>query len=90
MTIPVHVRCFGYNSPEVNKLDSREAGMAAKSLAESLAPPGAEVSFISMNSGEDKYNGRWLARVAIQDKWLDETMIAAGHGKPYFGVGPKA
>jgi micrococcal nuclease len=79
-------RLLGIDTPEVNRIASREAGNAAADFARGLAPAGSEVHVVSHKTG--KY-GRWLgvvtpiiddapAAVSVNDALLD-----SGHAVPY-------
>lgn len=75
----VHVRVEGINAPELHDAGGREA----KAYAESLVPPGAEVTLIATR--REKY-GRFLARIVLADgSDFSTEMIAAGHATPYKG-----
>lgn len=76
-------RAYGINAPEVRGA-SREAGLAARNYASTLAPPGSFVNLTTTKA--DKY-GRWLASFPINSTGqpFSHEMIEAGHAVPYFG-----
>jgi endonuclease YncB( thermonuclease family) len=82
----VHVRCAGYNSPEVNKLATRQAGLVAKAYAGMLVPFASVVYLDSLafeHSDELDDFGRMLARVWLIDGGdLAELMVTAGMAIP--------
>ena len=73
-------RVYGIDTPEMTTQagkDARVAGMA-------LCPGGTIVSVVS--HGWDKYGGRFDGSILLPDGQDYATvMIAAGHGKEYFG-----
>jgi endonuclease YncB( thermonuclease family) len=81
-------RLLGIDTPETNRRASREAGLAAQSFAESLAPLGSEVLVRSHKTGE---YGRWLAEICPLDERGDplpsvnEALVEAGHAERYPG-----
>jgi micrococcal nuclease len=79
-------RLLGVDTPEVNRIASREAGLAATAFAESLAPAGSTVIVESKKTG--KY-GRWLGLIFPLDEEgnrresVNASLLAAGHARPY-------
>ena len=79
-------RLLGVDTPEVNRRESREAGLAATAFAELCAPPGSTVVVESRKTG--KY-GRWLGTVYPLDAEgnrrdsVNESLLEAGHALPY-------
>ena len=82
--IPVVVRCWGINTPELHAPD-RKPGQAAKEYAQKLAPSGTIVTALLSARSEEKF-GRWLADVQLSDgRMFREVMIKAGKAVEYYG-----
>lgn len=81
----VHIRCAGYNAPEIHGA-TKPAGEAAAVYARSLAEVGAIVFLNSLAfqaADEEDDFGRMLATVTLADgRDLAAVMIAAGHAIP--------
>lgn len=76
----VRVRVYGIDTPERGHPGALEATAAARELA----PEGGEV-WLSTYKQPGKY-GRWLGVLATpRTTDLALTLIAAGHGTPYYG-----
>lgn len=76
------IRVLGLDTPEVNRVASREAGMAALDFVRGVMPVGARV-VLHTEKDPDSF-GRFLARVTLPDgRDLASTVIDAGHGVPY-------
>lgn len=79
-------RLLGVDTPETNRISSREAGLAATAFAESLAPEGSTVIVESKKTG--KY-GRWLGLIFPLDEEgnrgesVNASLLSAGHARPY-------
>ena len=85
------LRVYGLNCREVHTKneDEKKQGLGDKSFAENLLPVGKTTRMRSHKGADDKY-GRWLAEIELSDgQDFATAMISAGHGKPYFGEGPK-
>ena len=82
----IRFRLYGVNTPETNRIASREAGKAAQAFAQGLAPVGSMVQVHSTRTG--KY-GRWLAVVYPLDgdglalPSVNDALLKAGHAVPY-------
>jgi endonuclease YncB( thermonuclease family) len=74
ITMTANCRILGINAPEL----STAAGQAARSYAEGLLPPGAEVVFQSRKL--DKY-GRPLGDILYQGGNFGTCMVIAGHAR---------
>lgn len=90
-TFKPRLRVYGLNTPETRSSDPAEkaAGQAARAKAVELAPLYSRVMIRSHKPHaelEREKFGRWLAMIELADG-SDFTirMLAAGHGKPYFG-----
>jgi endonuclease YncB( thermonuclease family) len=87
LTVYARVRVFGINAPEL----STDAGKAAREFAQTLLAPGDGVRVLSR--GWDKYGGRIDGSIEFgptgRRRDFAETMIAAGHARPWGGQGPK-
>jgi endonuclease YncB( thermonuclease family) len=78
------VRLLSVDTPEINRLESREAGMAALDFVRSVMPVGARVR-LHTEKDPDSF-GRYLARIDLADgSDLGDLILAAGHGVPYPG-----
>jgi micrococcal nuclease len=78
------VRVVGIDAPEKFGA-TKQAGLAAKALVQSLLPPGTKVVLKTEKpDGTEKY-GRFLAHVWLGDMNLSEHMIAAGAARAYDG-----
>lgn len=81
------VRLLGINSPEVNKAESRQAGLRARDYLKNLIE-NRLIIVDSVKDRADKYGGRWLGVLWTQSEdgsWLNvnEEMIRAGHAVPF-------
>jgi micrococcal nuclease len=77
-------RLYGINAPEL----STDEGKAALAFAQTLLHPGDKVMVLSHSW--DKFGGRFDGAIALADGTdYGKVMIAAGHARIYFGVGPK-
>ena len=77
----INVRVAHIDTPETNRLVSREAGNAATAYAEALAPPGSACRVHVM--GVDSF-GRRLAQVDNADGVnVGAELLRAGHAVPY-------
>lgn len=75
------VRLLGVDTPEVNRLATREAGLAALAYVRSVIPVGAKVRLYT-EPWPDSF-GRYLARVQLEDgRDLAHLILDAGHGVP--------
>jgi endonuclease YncB( thermonuclease family) len=86
LTVYTRVRVFGINAPEL----STPAGKLARDFAQTLLKPGDAVQVVS--HGWDKYGGRIDGSIGFgADEGTDfaQTMMAAGHAKPWTGQGQK-
>lgn len=86
LTVYARIRVFGINAPELKTA----AGVAARDYVRSLLPEGVAVRVRS--HGWDKFGGRIDGDIAFGQFFgrdLGETMIAAGHAKPWDGKGVK-
>lgn len=72
-------RLIGINTPDRGQINYKEATLEASHLA----PVGSTVVFRSEKDPE-KW-GRWLVELWANDVDVDEALIAAGLGVPYFG-----
>ncbi len=80
-------RLLGINAPEVNKTETRAAGLKARDYLKFLLE-GKPLIIDSIKDKADKYGGRWLGEIwALQGDgtWLNvnQEMINAGHAVPY-------
>jgi len=79
------VRLNGVNCPESNG-ETKDAGIAAKTFSESLAPVGVKVALKSYKADATEKFGRYLATVFLDDgRDVSAELIRAGHGKEYHG-----
>lgn len=84
--VATRFRLLGVNTPETNRIVSREAGKAATRFAEDLAPVGSVVLVRSHKTG--KY-GRWLADIFPMEggadplKSINDALLEAGHAVVY-------
>jgi micrococcal nuclease len=84
--VAIRFRLLGVNTPETNRIASREAGNAATAFAENLAPVGSHVLVRSRKTG--KY-GRWLADIYPLDGdghagvSVNDALLGAGHAEVY-------
>jgi endonuclease YncB( thermonuclease family) len=86
LTVYARVRIFGINAPEI----STPQGKVAREFAKGLLKPGDPVRVVS--HGWDKYGGRIDGSIeyGLGDPHdFAQTMIDAGHAKPWGGTGPK-
>lgn len=80
MMAETRFRLYGIDTPE----RGQEHYAEATALAAQLAPAGSPVQ-ISTHKDPDKY-GRWLATIfTAAEATVNETLVAAGYAKPYFG-----
>ena len=86
---PISVRVYGIDTPEKNRNRAKcdgeiEKGIAATRFAQTLTKAGDRVTINYLKL--DKYGGRIVANIILKDgrDWT-ETMITAGHARPYFG-----
>lgn len=78
------IRLRDVNTPEINRADSREAGLAAKAYAESLAPVGTPVVIVTHKDASSF--GRYVADVILGDgRDLGDELLAAGHATEWSG-----
>jgi len=86
LTVYTRVRIFGINAPEL----ATPEGKVARDFAKTLLAPGDEVKVVS--HGWDKFGGRIDGDIAFggdPPNDFAQTMVDAGHAKPWTGVGPK-
>jgi endonuclease YncB( thermonuclease family) len=88
LTVYTRIRVLGINAPEL----STQAGKDARDYAQTLLAPGAAVRVMSY--GWDKYGGRIDGSIEYTSAGggpsdFGTDMIAAGHAKPWDGVGPR-
>jgi endonuclease YncB( thermonuclease family) len=87
LTVYARVRVFAINAPEI----ATPEGKVAREFARGLLKPGDPVRVVSY--GWDKYGGRIDGSIqygpAADLHDFAQTMIDAGHAKPYFGRGVK-
>ena len=82
----IRFRLLGVNTPETNRIASREAGKAAQAYAEDKAPAGSRVLVKSRKTG--KY-GRWLGEVYPLDSndsptvSVNDMLLESGHAVAY-------
>lgn len=75
------VRLLGVDCPEMNRLATRDAGLAALAFVLDVMPVGARVR-LHTEKDPDSF-GRYLARVELAPGTdLASLIIAAGHGTP--------
>lgn len=72
-------RLYGIDTPERGQLLWAEATAAAKLMA----PEGTDV-VIEVFKDADKY-GRWLVNIQLEDKSVNDALVAAGLARPYDG-----
>lgn len=76
------IRVLDLDTPEINRLATREAGRAALDFVRGVMPVGTRV-VLHTEKDPDSF-GRFLARVTLPDgRDLTDTVIDAGHGAPY-------
>jgi endonuclease YncB( thermonuclease family) len=76
------VRLLGVDTPEINRLATREAGMAALMFVREVMPVGSRVR-LHTEKDPDSF-GRYIARVELADgRDLGELILTANHGVPY-------
>lgn len=76
------VRLLDVDTPETNRLATREAGRAALEFVRAVMPVGAQV-VLHTEKDPDSF-GRFLARVVLPDgRDLAQTILDAGHGVVY-------
>lgn len=76
------IRVLGLDTPEINRLATREAGRAALDYVHSIMPVGSRV-VLHTEKDPDSF-GRFLARVTLTDgSDLATAVIDAGYGVPY-------
>lgn len=79
------VRLNGINARELKDPGGKEA----RDHLLGLCPIGSEVLFRSL--GEDKYGGRWLGVLTLEDgRDVATQMIRDGYAAPWDGKGPRA
>ncbi len=85
MTIRINVRLLGIDTPENRGTTICEKALAAsaKLFNRKKMPAGKKVILTNVKNG--KYAGRVLGKISVNGKDAGETLIAAGHGRPYFG-----
>ncbi len=75
------IRVYGIDAPEMTTAEGKEA----KAFVASLVPAGTKVVLTTFKDAKEKY-GRYLGKITLPDgRDLAETIVAAGHAKPYFG-----
>ena len=84
-------RLIGINTPESFGKDACDAGRAAKQFLIDLLPPGTDVIAKTKKDKKEKY-GRMLCELFLcdaagtpKDVTVNQTLINAGHAKPYDG-----
>ncbi len=84
-TVRVNVRLIGIDTPENRGKTVCEKALAAsaKLFNRKKMPAGKKVILTNVKNG--KYAGRVLGKISVNGKDAGETLIAAGHGRPYFG-----
>jgi len=81
----VRIRMMGINTPEsrTRDLEEKKRGLAAKDrLIELLSVN--DNKFILQSHGVGKY-GRCLGELFVEDKNINQTLIAEGHAVEYYG-----
>ena len=79
------IRFYGINAPEsrTRDLEEKKKGLAAKErLIEILKAN--ENKFVLKSHGVGKY-GRCLGELFVEDKNINQTLIAEGHAVEYYG-----
>lgn len=72
------IRLRDIDTPEINRLATRDAGLAAKAFVEELAPPGTPV-VIETHKDASSF-GRYVADVSLPDgRDLGVELVHAGH-----------
>ncbi len=86
LTIEMPVRLAHINAPELNQ----PGGTEAKQHLAKLLSDDIDLSYIPVTvktyKPYDKY-GRWLAEVFVDERNINQQMIADGHATAYEGVG---
>ena len=79
------IRILGIDTPEIRGECESEKQLAkkARELANSLFKSAKVIEF--KNIDWDKYGGRILANVYLDEELYSDKLIAAGLAKPYFG-----
>lgn len=73
------IRVLGVDTPETNRAETREAGLAALFYVREVMPVGTRVR-LHTRPDPDSF-GRYLARVELDERGdIAEMIIAAGHG----------
>jgi endonuclease YncB( thermonuclease family) len=76
------LRLAGVDTPETNRRDSREAGLAALEFVRETMPVGSRV-VLHTEKDPDSF-GRFIARITLPDgRDLGGLILAAGHGVQY-------
>jgi endonuclease YncB( thermonuclease family) len=84
LTVYTRIRILGINAPEL----ATPAGKTAAEYARTLLHPGDTIRVTS--HGWDKYGGRIDGDITLpDDRDYATLMVAAGHAKPWDGVGIK-
>jgi endonuclease YncB( thermonuclease family) len=75
------IRLLDIDCPEINRLATREAGMAALEFVRDIMPVGSRV-VLHTEKDPDSF-GRFLAHIRLADgRDLGGLILAAGHGVP--------
>lgn len=76
------VRLLGCDTPETNRLATREAGRASLAFVREQMPVGARV-LLHTEKDPDSF-GRYLALITLEDgRDLTDLLIESGHAVPY-------
>ncbi len=75
------VRLLGCDTPEINRPDTKVAGLAARDFVKSVMPPGSRVVLYTKQD-PDSF-GRYLARIKLENGLdLTDVLLSAGHAEP--------
>lgn len=78
------IRLLDVDTPEINRLATREAGRAALEFVRDVMPVGSRVR-LHTEKNPDSF-GRYLARITLAGGFdLASLILNAGHGVPYEG-----
>ena len=81
-------RLAGIDTPEKNRIVSREAALRAKNRLQALVTEAGAALVIRTQRGDPKEKyGRWLAWLAREGDALtfNDVLVSEGHAKPYDG-----